>query len=157
MTPEQIRRLRDLHDLATAGPWEVTEDDNGDGYPEIGIWAPKAGGTGEYVAENITSTTAKNDAEAIVEAHNRLPDLLAQVKRQREHLDKVGAVHNGCPNTRDDIHCPWCRIAELEQQASGWSAAQDIVERAVRKGYDIGGAELGGLAKAFALNGGAGQ
>lgn len=78
-------------------------------------------------------------------------------ERLREHLGRVGAIHNGCPNTRDDVTCPWCRIAELEQQVSGWSAARSIVETAVRKGYDIVGAKFDDLAKAFGLNGGEDQ
>lgn len=50
-------------------------------------------------------------------------DLLAEVKQlreenalQAEYLQKVGTIHNGCPNTQHDVICPWCRIAELEQR-----------------------------------------
>lgn len=64
-----------------------------------------------------------------------VPDLLAEVAhlrtrvdQQAEHLDKVGQIHNGCPNTNnDDLDCPWCRIAELEIEHAEIQARVDVL------------------------------
>lgn len=56
----------------------------------------------------------EGESSAIAVTHVEAIDWLAEVKRLRSHLDEVGRVHNGCPNAKGDVFCPWCRIFELE-------------------------------------------
>lgn len=103
-----INERRRIHDAATEGPWYKTPNDRilsesvqwpeGDDYDV-------AGGLGRDGA--VVEAIHDFDGNAITDAHNTLPALLAAV-------EKVLELHHG---ERDEYGCWTCRFCSHIQQA----------------------------------------
>ncbi|MGH3376021.1 MAG: hypothetical protein ACRDP6_14885 [Actinoallomurus sp.] len=82
------------------------------------------------------------------------PEQLAEIEARADRVRSWRAVYAVEPVPQIvDVDVP-ALLTEVRSLNTQMSTARDIVERAVRHGYDIGGIELDDLAEAFGLNGG---
>ena len=101
MTPSDLQRLRALCDKATIGPWEVTDDDMGDG-PCVATSLPYRDGKPTCVAcyffDNTPGRDAIKDAAFIAAARSAVPELLDEVAALRSAYRVMQEEHAAsCP------------------------------------------------------------
>lgn len=113
LTPEQIARLRQLHEAGTPPPWQYG----------IGPYGRDIEANGELIAEVIAEDgkpRSRDDATLITEARNALPALLAEVERLRKRLAAEERNHHDTIGQRD-------RAEEWADQLASLLAPADVL------------------------------